>query len=100
MENQTTWEYLKQLFTEEYLYWIQGIEIGTRMEKRMNRFQRKFERMMKRRGITLIVTMHKDQKGVSLSFVPDKEFTEQKKMVDDMLKAEGDVISSVSQDNG
>lgn len=86
-------EFLKIRFTEEYLYWVQGIEIGSRVERRMLQFQTKFEKMMKRRGISLIVTKAKNG-TIALSFVPDKEFTEQKKIVDDIIKAEGDVIAS------
>lgn len=86
-------ESLKIRFVEEYLYWVQGIEIGTRIERRIAKFQKKFERMMKDEGISLIMVKDKKTEAITLSFVPDKEFTEQKKMVDDLIKEEGDKIN-------
>lgn len=86
-------EYLKVRFTEEYLYWIQGIEIGSRTERRLTKFQKKFEKMMKKGGISLIAIKDKATDKVTLSFVPEKEFDTQKKIVEDMLKEEGDKIA-------
>ncbi len=89
-----TLEYLKVRFVEEYLYWVQGIEIGSRMERRIGKFQKKFERMMKREGISLIVIKDKGTEVVTLSFVPEKEFDVQKKMVEEMIANEGDKIET------
>ena len=78
---------LKEWFAEEYMYWVQGIEVGTRTEKRMEKFQKKVERMMKRRRITLIAYKGKDE-GISLSYVPEKEWNEQKDRVDKLIAEE------------
>jgi len=78
---------IKLVLIEEYLYWIQGVEIGSRIERQIARFQRKFDRMMARRNLKLIV--NKGSNGsITLSFVPKREFEEQKKMVDDLIKQE------------
>ena len=92
------WQKCKEKFVELYLYYIQGIEIGPRVERRMVKFQNKFERMMRRRGITLIIAQNPD-KTISLSFVPEKTWNEQKAMVDAELAKEKSEMDSKLKEN-
>ncbi len=79
-----------------YLYYFKGIEDGPRIERRMLKFQKKVERMMKRRGIALVAYKLQDD-SISMSYVPEQKWDEQQKRVqqeimDEMMKEQGDKI--------
>lgn len=84
-----------------YLYYWKGIEDGPRIEKRMLKFQKKVQRMMKRKGITLVA--YKLQDGnISMSYVPEQKWDEQQEKVqqqimDEMMKEKGDEVSPAKQ---
>lgn len=83
-------------YLDLYLYYVKGVEDGPRIEKRMLKFQQKVERMMKRRGIALVAYKLEDGQ-ISMSYVPEEKWDEQKEKVqqqimDEMMKEEGDKI--------
>lgn len=99
------WIKLKKNVLEKYLdlymFYVKGIEDGPRIEKRMYKFQKKFERMMKRRGIALVAQKTPDG-GLTMSFVSEKLWQAQiekmkdetLKNIDEVMKEKGDEIKS------
>ncbi len=84
-------------YLDLYLYYVKGVEDGPRIEKRMLKFQKKFQRMCDRRGIALVAYKVADG-SISMSFVPEEKWDEQKEKalnerIDEMMKEKGDEIN-------
>lgn len=81
-----------------FLYYIKGIEDGPRIEKRMLKKQREFERWCSKNGVALIA-FKGSQGEMSLSFVPEQKWDKDRamyeaEMVKDAVVSDSEPFSS------
>lgn len=96
--------WLNETYRDLFLYYVKGIEDGPRIEKRMLKFQKRFEAWMKREGVALIA-QPQPEGGFTLSFAPEKIWDRDMETLKEMqnqpipsnlletLQAEGDKIN-------
>lgn len=79
----------KEKYVELFLHYVKHIDTGPRIERKMLAFQKKVQRMMKRRGIALVAYKVADG-SVAMSFVPEERWDAEKKIAEEVLKAQAE----------